>query len=112
MPGKRIELRLVSPVKTVFHGEVASLVISVWDGKVGILPGHAPYIALLGTGMLEADFPEGGSERFFIRQGVVKVEDDQVIGLSEYAASETPDDFSPGYVSFDSVEVLEEQVSA
>ena len=109
MPGKWIELRLVSPVETVFHGEVASLVIPAWDGKVGILPGHAPYIALLGAGMLEADLPGGGSEWVFIRRGVLKVDNDQVTVLSEYAASEAPDDFSPGDAWLAPDEMLEEQ---
>jgi F-type H+-transporting ATPase subunit epsilon len=93
---RTLELRLVSPSATVFEGSVSSVVLPAWDGRVGILPGHAPYIALLGAGVLEADLPGGGSARFFIRRGVVKVEKDQVTVLSEFTAKETPADFRPG----------------
>ncbi len=92
----KLDLRLVSPAETVFDGEVTSLVLPAWDGKVGILPRHAPYVALLGAGMLEADLPDGGSESFFIRRGVVKVEGDRVTVLSEYASPEAPDGFLSG----------------
>jgi hypothetical protein len=46
--------------------------------------------------MLDADLPAGGSASFFIRRGVVKVENDEVTVLSEFTASETPADFRPG----------------
>jgi F-type H+-transporting ATPase subunit epsilon len=87
---------VVSPSATVFEGNVSSVVLPAWDGRVGILPGHAPLIALLGAGILEADLSGGGSERFFVRRGVVKVERDQVTVLSEFTSKETPADFRPG----------------
>ncbi len=94
MASETLSLRLVSPSQTVFEGEVASMVVPAWDGKVGILPGHAPLIALLGAGMLEAGLPGGGRESFFVRRGVVKVDRNQVTVLSEYSSTEPPDDFS------------------
>ena len=96
MAAGRLSLSLVSPSQTVFEGDVDSLVLPAWDGKVGILPGHAPYIALLGAGMLTADRPDGGSLSFFVRRGVVKVDRDQVTVLSEYSAAEPPEDFTSG----------------
>lgn len=90
-----LELRVVSPAETLFEGAVSAVVLPAWDGRVGILPGHAPYIALLGSGMMEADLPGGGSERFYLRDGVVKVENDRVTVLSEYASREVPEGVSP-----------------
>jgi len=93
MEGKRLSLRVVSPVKTVFEGDAASVVVPAWDGKVGILPGHAPFMALLGGGNLDVDLPGGGSRRFFVVRGVVKVERNQVTVLSEYAGDGPPEGF-------------------
>lgn len=96
MPGGTLELQVVSPGRTVFEGQVSSLVLPAWDGRVGILPGHAPYVAILGAGSLDVDLPGGGSERFFVRGGVVQIDRDRVTVLSEYADAELPEGFTLG----------------
>jgi F-type H+-transporting ATPase subunit epsilon len=96
-----MNVRVVSPVETVFEGEVLSLVAPAWDGKVGILPGHAPFITLLGGGNLDMDLPGGASQRYFLNRGVMKVEGDEVTVLSEYASTETPPDFDPSSALLD-----------
>jgi F-type H+-transporting ATPase subunit epsilon len=93
MAGGVLHLRIVSPTETVFEGEATSLVASAWDGKVGILPSHAPMVVLLGGGMLTLDLPGGGSREFFLNRGVLKVENDQVTVLSEFASDSIPEDF-------------------
>ena len=45
-----LKVRVVSPERTVFDGEAAAIVAPMWDGQVGILPGHAPLLALIGAG--------------------------------------------------------------
>lgn len=85
-----LEVRVVSPEKVVFEGQATSIVVPAWDGKLGVLPGHAPLISLLGTGELVIDVSAGSSERFHVAQGVLKVEDDQVTVLSEYAGRQPP----------------------
>lgn len=97
MASGSLRVRLVSPVETVFDGQAVSVVIPVYDGKIGVLPGHAPYVALLGGGVLEIDVAGTGRiERFFVNRGVVKVEDDELTILTEYAGREAPPDFAPG----------------
>ena len=80
-----LKVRVVSPEKTVFEGAAASLVAPAWDGQVGILPGHAPFLVLLGAGELHVDLPGGGNEMFHVAGGVMKVEDGGVTVLTEYA---------------------------
>lgn len=87
-----LAVRVVSPATTVFEGEAASIVAPAWDGSLGVLPGHAPLIALLGAGDLEIDLPGGGSRRFFVAGGVLKVEGDDVTVLTEFAGDEKPDE--------------------
>ncbi len=91
-----LSVRVVSPAQVVYEGAASSLVAPAWDGQVGILPGHAPFLALLGGGMLSVDLPEGGSRRFFVNRGVLKVENDEVTVLSEFASDAPPAGFDPG----------------
>ncbi len=81
----RLSVRVVSPDRIVFEGEAASLVAPAWDGKVGILPRHAPMLTLVGSGELSIDRPGGGSDSFHVNGGVLKVERDQVTLLTEHA---------------------------
>ncbi len=64
-----LQVRVVSPDSVLYDGPGASVVARAWDGKVGILPGHAPMIALLCSGELSIVQPGGGSERFFVAGG-------------------------------------------
>lgn len=90
MAGATLHVRVVSPQKLVFEGESSSLVAPAWDGMVGILPGHAPFLALLGAGELSVDLPGGGSETFQVAGGVLKVLENRVTILTEYAGTEPP----------------------
>ena len=94
MADRFLALKVVSPSATVYEGEVDSLVLKAWDGDVGILPGHAPFMTLLGAGILRAR-TGGAEESFFLVGGVAKVERDRVTVLSEYAGTEPPAGFDP-----------------
>lgn len=93
-----LAVRVVGPDETVFQGEAASLVAPAWDGRVGVLPGHAPMIALLGQGELAVDELGGGSTTFHVAGGAMKVEDDRVTVLTEYAGTEPPESVPEGTV--------------
>jgi F-type H+-transporting ATPase subunit epsilon len=94
-----LDVRVVSPEKIVFQGPSAGVVAPAWDGQVGVLPGHAPLIALLGQGVLDIDVPGGGSHRFHVAGGVLKVEADQVTVLTEYAGDAPASDVPVGVVA-------------
>ncbi len=84
-----LTVNVVSPEKTVFSGEANGMVAPAWDGKVGILPGHAPMIALLGAGELSIT-GSGGVQTFQVAGGLIKVEGNRVTVLTEYASDEAP----------------------
>lgn len=86
-----IHLRVVSPEKTVYEGEASALVVPAWDGKVGILPGHAPVISLLGAGELVVDRRGAQSLTYYVERGVLKVEGDQAVVLTDRAEAEVPE---------------------
>ena len=57
-----LKVSVISPERTLFDGSVESLVAPAFDGEVGILPGHAPMLTLLGKGVLRLG-PERSAER-------------------------------------------------
>ena len=83
-----LRVRVVSPEKVVFKGEAGGLVAPAWDGMLGILPNHAPMIVLLGQGKLTIEKPGGGAEEFHVAGGVLKVEKNEVVVLTEYAGKD------------------------
>ncbi len=106
-----LQVRVVSPEQVLYEGPAASVVAPSWDGKLGILPRHSPMIALLGSGELSIDLPGGGSERFFIAGGVLKVEGDDLMILTEYGGAEAPEELPAG-AELDVGEILEAVESA
>ena len=47
-----IELEVATPDRQLVHEKVAEVQVPGKDGYLGILPGHAPLLGLLGTGAL------------------------------------------------------------
>ncbi|NIO60233.1 MAG: F0F1 ATP synthase subunit epsilon [Acidobacteria bacterium] len=90
MADASLHVRVVSPDRIVFEGEASAIVAPAWDGQVGILPSHAPMLALVGAGELSIDRVGGGSDAFHVAGGVLKVERNQVTLLTEYAGTEPP----------------------
>jgi len=61
-----LKVSVISPESVLFEGEADSVVAPAYDGEVGILTGHAPLMALLGSGELRLG---GGSPRRFTVEG-------------------------------------------
>lgn len=80
---RAMDLRVVTPAQVVYEGTARSLVAPAWDGLVGILPGHAPFLTLLGSGRLEIDPGSEAGQSFGLSGGVMKVEDNQVTVLAD-----------------------------
>jgi len=91
-----LQVRVVSLESLLFEGPAVSVVAPAWDGRVGILPGHAPMIALLGSGDLSIDLPGGGSQRLFVAGGVLKVEGAELVVLTEFGGAEAPEQLPAG----------------
>ena len=82
--GGGLHVVVISPEKTIFDGPADSVVAPAWDGEVGILRGHAPLMAVLGSGDLRVT--RGGAvEHFHVEGGFLQVAHDVVTVLSEKA---------------------------
>jgi F-type H+-transporting ATPase subunit epsilon len=81
-----LQVSVVTPDGPVFEGEARSIVVPGHDdGEVAFLPGHAPYVGLMGYGVLRVDAASGGEQRFGIYGGFVQVLDNRVIALAKKA---------------------------
>ena len=74
---------LISPERSIFAGEIQSVVLPGVEGDITILPGHAPLVTTLNPGFLFATDAEGKSRRAFIRGGFVEVTGSSVTILAE-----------------------------
>lgn len=79
---------VIGPERTVFDGEAESLVAPTYDGQVGILPRHAPFMTLLGTGAL-AIHRGGATSRFRVQGGFLQVVSNTVRIVAEHIHGDT-----------------------
>ncbi len=79
-----LTVSVISPEKILFEGTARSVVAPGHDGELGILPGHAPLMTVLGTGVLRLDVLDGGS-RFRVQGGFLQVVDNVVRIVTESA---------------------------
>ena len=79
---------VIGPERTVFDGEADGLTVPAFDGEVGILPRHAPFMTLLGQGVL-AIRSGGGTSRFRVQGGFLQVVSNTVRVVAEHVQGET-----------------------
>ena len=90
-PSRAMRVVVVTPERSLYDqrtgsggGEATSVVVPAYDGLVGILPRHAPFLALLGTGELVVR-ADDGEHRFRVAGGFVQVVDNVVRVVAEKA---------------------------
>jgi F-type H+-transporting ATPase subunit epsilon len=79
-----IDLRIVTPERLLVHETVDEVEIPGADGYFGVLPGHAPLLALLGAGEL---WYRQGQEKHYLSLafGFAEVGPDRVTILAQIA---------------------------
>jgi F-type H+-transporting ATPase subunit epsilon len=78
---------VIAPDQAVFDGEAQSVSAPAYDGQVGILPRHAPFLTLLGAGRLAVRLADG-TRNFRVRGGFLQVVDNTVRVVAEQASAE------------------------
>ena len=82
--GKQLEVRIITPERIAYQGAVDAVVATAYDGELGILPGHAPMMVVLGIGELRVRIGEK-FEWFAIGEGFLHVANDVVTVLTPFA---------------------------
>ena len=79
-----IELEIVTPERLAYSDTVDSVQLPGVEGELGVLPGHAPLVSMLGVGELR--IRKGGTEESFaIVGGFLQVRPDKVVVMAETA---------------------------
>lgn len=86
---RKLTVSVISPVSVGYTGEGDSVIVPAYDGKMGILVGHAPMMVLLGTG--DVVVKDGGEEhRVHVSGGFMQIIDDEVSVLAEVVGEGDP----------------------
>jgi len=80
-----LQLEIVTPERLAFSGPVDSVVLPGIEGELGVLPHHAPLLAMLGVGELRLRREGAAEESFAIVGGFVQVRPDKVVVMAETA---------------------------
>lgn len=68
-----MEFELVSPEKLVMSGKVTQVVVPGAEGYFTVMSNHAPVMATLKTGVIEARLESGEEKKLFVRGGFADV---------------------------------------
>ncbi len=78
-------LRILTPEKTFFCGEVQRVIVRTTEGDVGILAKHVKYAASLPAGPIRLLFEDGTERLAALSGGMLKVSDNQTAILANAA---------------------------
>ena len=81
---KTFDLSLVTPEGAVFEGEAQMLIVPGAAGEIGVLPRHAPLVAMLKAGEIRVK-ASGEWQSFAAGAGYFKVQRDRAIVLVDAA---------------------------
>jgi len=80
------KLIISTPEKKLFEGEADSVAVPGQEGRMTILPGHAPLLSTLSSGDVTVS-AGSGEETFRIDGGFIEVNEDGVTVLAKNAPS-------------------------
>jgi F-type H+-transporting ATPase subunit epsilon len=81
-----MKVTITTPDGLVHSGEALKVILPVHDGELGVLPHHAPLVAMMGAGELRVTPAEGlGVLSFFVEGGFLQVLNDRVTVLATHA---------------------------
>src|SRR5579871_4513292 len=85
---RSLQCVVVTPERTILDTSADSVIVPMYDGELGVLPGRAPLIGRLGPGELRTR--RGNEvERFFVDGGFAQVRENVVTVLTPRAQKGT-----------------------
>ncbi|MEK7448232.1 MAG: ATP synthase F1 subunit epsilon [Planctomycetota bacterium] len=81
---KLFKLEIITPEQSIFKGEVVSVIVPAYEGYLGVLAGHAPFVCSLTAGEIITR-GEGSNRCWSVGGGLMEVVSGQVTILSESA---------------------------
>lgn len=81
-----LSVSVVSATEEIFQGEATLVVARTTEGEIGVLPGHEPMLAILGSGEVRVTLSNGEKITAQADQGFLSVENDTVTIVSGQAS--------------------------
>lgn len=78
-----LHLRLVSPDRPLFEGEVRQVTLPAADGELTVLPHHEPLVTPIGAGELRVVGEDGAATPWVVSGGVAEVSADGLVVMVE-----------------------------
>ncbi len=80
-----MQVSLVSPERMLYSGPAEQVIARTSGGDIAFLPGHAPFLGMLGIGLVKIRTPQGVEEIAAVHGGTVEVSNNTVTILSDVA---------------------------
>ncbi|MBR1757190.1 MAG: ATP synthase F1 subunit epsilon [Lachnospiraceae bacterium] len=82
MAEKQMKVRIISPERVFYEGEVSMIELNTTEGAIGVCPGHIPLTAIVEPGILKLH-EAGGVKEAALMSGFVEILPTQVRVLAE-----------------------------
>lgn len=79
---KGYQLRIVTPERVFYEGEVEMVEFNTTEGQIGVLPGHIPMTVIVKPGILTITEPDGVKEAA-LHAGFAEILQDKITILAE-----------------------------
>jgi F-type H+-transporting ATPase subunit epsilon len=76
---------VVTPEREVLATDAKFVALPAYDGEMGVLPGRAPLLVQLGSGILRVREAGGGERSLFVSGGFAQMVEDRLTVLTEEA---------------------------
>ena len=73
MADKTFRIEVITPDRTALEGEMTSIQLRAVDGRFGVLPNHAPLIAMLDVGRMFSTDAAGKDSALALGEGFIEV---------------------------------------
>jgi F-type H+-transporting ATPase subunit epsilon len=82
---EHLQVRLVAADREIWSGEARMITARTTEGDIGVMPGHAPLLAVVADGVLTIRREHGDMFHAAVHGGFLSVSDDEVSVLAEVA---------------------------
>ncbi len=84
---KKFKVKLVTAEKPYFDDECVELQVPAYDGMMGVMHDHAPFVTKLGTGIAIVKVDDGKVQKFAMQNGFIQIAENDVTVLAERIAT-------------------------
>ena len=82
MADKNFQLRIITPDRVFYEGEVDMVEFNTTEGQIGVLPGHIPMTVIIKPGILHI-YEAAGEKEAALHSGFVEILPERITILAE-----------------------------